>query len=142
MRDHRSTPESASAAEPTTVLVCATCRREGDDPEAPRAGARLAEALAAATADDPAIEIRPVECLSVCRRPVTVGLTAPGKWTYLYGDFPPDDADGLLAAARLYATAPDGLLPWKDRPTALKKGVVARLPPLAPPVASSGTDDR
>ena len=28
--------------------------------------------------------------------------------------------------------APDGLIPWKQRPDALKKGVVSRVPPLVP----------
>ena len=35
-----------------------------------------------------------------------------------------------LAGARLYDAAPDGIITWKLRPDALKKGVVARIPPL------------
>ena len=34
------------------------------------------------------------------------------------------------AGAALYAATADGLIPWKQRPDALKKGVVSRVPPL------------
>ena len=42
-------------------------------------------------------------------------------------------AEAILDAAALYAATPDGLIPWRQRPDALKKGVVARIPPLIPP---------
>jgi predicted metal-binding protein len=75
----------------------------------------------------------------VCKRPCTVGFAAQGKWTYVYGDFPPDtSADLILDSAALYAAAPDGLIPWRQRPDAIKKGVVARMPPLVqPPIAEA-----
>jgi predicted metal-binding protein len=116
----------------TTIYVCVTCRAAGEplEPEGERSGARLCAVLSA-LADD-RYNVAPVECLSVCKRPCTVGFAAAGKWTYIYGDFPPDAAPAILAAAELYARAPHGLIPWKQRPDALKKGVIARLPPLAP----------
>jgi predicted metal-binding protein len=122
----------------TTVYVCTTCRREGDDPAAPRAGAVLAAALANENlAAGSPFTIIPVECLSVCKRPITVGFSAPAKWTYVYGDFPPDAAPAILAAAAQFTAAPDGLIPWRERPEALKRGVVARIPPvLAHPEAA------
>ena len=94
-----------------------------------RAGARFFGAVASAAAGSPDFVVEPVECLSVCKRPVTVGFASAGKWTYVYGDFAPEDADALLDCARKFADAPDGLIAWADRPAALKKGVVARLPP-------------
>ncbi len=101
------------------------------EPREARSGARLYAALKGARAEgDP--RVAPVECFSVCRRPCTLSFSARGNWTYVYGDFPADaDPEDILAAARLYGDAPEGLIPWKLRPTALKKGVVARLPPLA-----------
>ncbi len=99
-----------------------------------RAGARLFRALDAAMGSDPAVDLVPVECLSVCKRPCTVSFAAPGKWTYIYGDLPPESAVPIiLDAAKLYAATPDGLIPWKLRVDAIKKGVVARLPPMAIP---------
>ena len=65
----------------------------------------------------------------MCKRPCTIAFTDQNKWTYVYGDFTADDsAEQILACASLYATTADGLIPWKERPDALKKGVIARLP--------------
>lgn len=122
---------------PVTIYVCTTCRRADDAIDGPRGGAVLAAALAEenSVAGSEAWVV-PVECLSVCKRPVTIGFSAPGKWTYVYGDFGPDAAGDILAAAAQYAAAPDGLIPWRERPEALKRGVVARLPPV-PPVSEA-----
>ena len=115
-----------------TLSVCTTCRAEGEplEPREARAGARLYAALRERAGDDDPVVVG-VECFSVCKRPCTVSFAAPGAWTYVYGDFPADsDPDAILAAARLYGASPQGLIPWKERPAALKKGVVARIPPL------------
>ena len=126
MQDHGAAPPA-----PTTVYVCVTCRAEGEtDPV--RAGRRLHDALLAAFGDEPAVALVPVECLSVCRRPCTVSFAAPGKWTYVYGDLPAEGAAPVVAeAARLYGATADGLIPWKLRADPIKRGVVARVPPLA-----------
>lgn len=119
-----------SATVPTTVLVCTTCRREADAPDGPRAGARLHDALAEAARGRADVRVVGVECLSVCKRPVTIGFSAAEKWTYVYGDFDTDAAIEILDTAALYGEAADGLIPWKSRPAAFKKGVVARMPPM------------
>ena len=116
----------------TTIHVCTTCRATGEalEPREERAGFRLWQALTS-HAESSAYHINPVECLSVCKRPCTVAMTAPGKWTYVYGDLAIDTAPAIiLAGAALYEATPDGIVAWKSRPEALKKGVVARLPPL------------
>lgn len=122
-------------AERVTVYVCTTCRMpdEPSEPRAARSGARLYAALAEAAEGTPAVAVVGVECLSVCKRPVTIGFSAKDKWTYVYGDFAEvsrEAAETILAAAGQYAAAPLGLIPWKERPEALKRGVVARVPPL------------
>jgi predicted metal-binding protein len=116
----------------TRLWICIACKRpeEPSEPREARCGARLHAALAAAAAASDQVRVEPVECLSVCKRPCTIGFSAPGKWTYVYGDFAPDSADEILAAAALYGETSDGLIPWKQRPAALKRGVVARIPPL------------
>lgn len=122
-----------SNASVTRIYVCVTCRI-GDDP-GPRAGARLFQDLVRACAGDASYEVVPVECLSVCKRPCTVSFAAPGKWTYVYGDLPAESAAGVVSeAARLYGATADGLIPWKLRPDAIKKGVISRIPPLPAPV--------
>jgi predicted metal-binding protein len=110
-----------------TLLVCVTCKSERGP-----LGAALYEALEARLADGD-IGLKPVECLSVCKRPCTVALAAPGKWTYVVGDLSRDDhIEDIVAAARRYAAAPDGLVPWRERPLSFRKGVISRTPPLVP----------
>jgi predicted metal-binding protein len=36
----------------------------------------------------------------------------------------------LVAGARLLAGAADGIMPWRGRPEQLKRGLIARVPPL------------
>jgi predicted metal-binding protein len=118
----------------TRIYVCVTCRRPEEplEPRAARSGARLYAALAqSGLVAIPEARLTPVECLSVCKRPCTVSFAAPGKWTYVYGDFLPETSLEIVATAlQLYRDAPDGVIPWKMRPEALKRGVVARIPPL------------
>lgn len=120
---------------PTTVMVCVTCRRrQGGATEGPydEPGRGLAQTLADRLADDADVTVTPVECLSVCRRPCTVAFAAPGKWTYVVGDLDADvHLDDLVTAARGYTRAKDGIIPWRERPLPIRKGVVARVPPLA-----------
>ena len=113
------------------LYVCTTCRDAAHSADAPSAGTRLYAALRTAPADT-AIELVGVECLSACKRPCAVSFTAQGKWTYVFGDLPADGAaDLVLHGARLYAQSTDGIIPWKLRPDALKKGAVARVPAMS-----------
>jgi predicted metal-binding protein len=36
----------------------------------------------------------------------------------------------LIEGARLFSHATDGVMPWRGRPEALKRGLVARSPPI------------
>jgi predicted metal-binding protein len=110
-----------------TLLVCITCKSD----EGPM-GAGLFEALSERLATDPEIALKAVECLSVCKRPCTVALAAPGKWTYVVGDLTREShLEDIVVAARRYAASSAGIVPWRERPLAFRKGVVSRTPPLA-----------
>ncbi|NEP14496.1 MAG: DUF1636 domain-containing protein [Symploca sp. SIO2C1] len=80
--------------------------------------------------------IQPVECMSACSHPCAVSFTAVGKYTYLFGDLAaaeetlPAISAAVLDCASLYHAKADGLLPWSERPKLLKKGILARIPPL------------
>ena len=111
---------------PMTLHVCLSCRSGGDD-EAGRAGARLHAALADRLAGRRDIRLSGVDCLSVCKRPVTVAFAAPDSWTYVAADAA--DPDEIIAAAERYAASDDGRVPWRERPPLLKSGLVARIPP-------------
>ena len=79
-------------------------------------------------------QIQPVECMSACSHSCAISFAAIGKYTYLFGDLPYAEEMSAIAdvfnCADKYYLSPDGLLPWSERPAALKKGVVARIPPL------------
>ncbi|MFV3131587.1 DUF1636 family protein [Niveispirillum sp. KHB5.9] len=116
-----------------TVSVCRSCR--GSNPDLPpeqRPGVVLSQGLCAVEPGDVAVQV--VDCLGNCNRGPSVALQCAGRWQYLFGEIDPvtGPAD-LLAAARLLAVSTDGLLPWRERPPALKKGLIARLPPLQSP---------
>ena len=118
----------------TTVFVCINCRRrigEGDAPDAfDRPGAGLAASLETRLADDPTIQVVAVDCLAVCKRPCTVAVTGPDKWTYLVGDLDPvAHLAEIESAVRAFADTSNGIVPWKERPQTFRKGVVARVPP-------------
>jgi predicted metal-binding protein len=118
-----------SAAPVATVYVCITCRRV-DTPESdPRPGAILAEATAqAALGTD--VCVRRVRCLANCTRGPSAAMRCNGSWTYIFGGLDDDAASALIAGARLLAAAPDGILPWRGRPEVLKRGLIARVPPI------------
>ncbi len=131
-----SDSDRTASVDETLLYVCVTCRAEGETAPPPegRAGLRLHDALLVELGSRSGISVVPVECLSVCRRPCTVSFAARDKWTYVYGDLPAEGAAPIVAAAaRLYAATPDGLIPWKLRSDPIKKGVVARVPPLPTP---------
>lgn len=118
-----------------TIFVCVACRRRlGEGEEAfDEPGRALVDTLQDKLAGEDAsrITVTPVECLAVCKRPCTIALAGNGKWTYLVGDLDPlAHADDILAAAESFGATDHGIIPWKERPMAFRKGVVARVPPL------------
>jgi predicted metal-binding protein len=116
-----------------TLHVCTTCRAgEVLEEGAPRAGALLHTALSAAGAPE-GVRIVPVECLSACSQGASVALSAPGKWTYVYGRLSRDDSAEILAGAAAYAATTDGLVPWRERPVIFRKQSLARIPPMELP---------
>lgn len=112
------------------LVVCSSCRGADGSDARPRPGERLATAVAHAAADS-RITVRKVECLGNCKRRLSAALLRHGSWSYVFGDLAETSAADLVAGALLYRTSTDGLLPWRGRPDCLKRGLVARLPPLA-----------
>jgi predicted metal-binding protein len=92
------------------------------------------EVLAAATAQaakGTGIVVRPIRCLANCNRGLSAAVRRDGAWTYVFGNLDSSSgADALIEGAKLFAGAPDGLMPWRGRPDALKRGLVARTPPF------------
>jgi predicted metal-binding protein len=122
---------------PVDLLVCTTCQSALPDPSRPtgaagmaRDGARLLDLLRRAELPE-TVRLVPVECLSNCTRGCTVALRGPGRWTYIYGNLDPAlHMDPLIDGAARFAAAPDGLVPWRERPDHFRKNCIARIPPL------------
>ncbi|MCA0050745.1 DUF1636 family protein [Mesorhizobium sp. B283B1A] len=112
-----------------TVIICASCRDETGSDAHPRAGELLAEDTRnAASGED--IRVRTVECLGNCKRRLSAAILRDGCWSYVFGDLTTACGADLVAGAKLFATSTDGLIPWRGRPDSLKRGLVARIPPL------------
>ena len=96
----------------------------------PRPGLILADATAAAAANASDISVQRVRCLGNCGRGLSAAIRCDNAWTYVFGGLEaPRDGLTLIAGARLLAGAADGIMPWRDRPEPLKRGLVARIPP-------------
>ena len=111
------------------VYVCITCRRAGEPDAEPRPGAILAAATAEA-AHGTEVCVRPVRCLANCTRGPSAAIRCNGSWSYVFGGLDVACANALVEGARMLARAADGLLPWRGRPEPLKRGLIARVPPL------------
>jgi predicted metal-binding protein len=116
-----------------TIYVCITCKRQGtQDSERdsePRPGALLATATERA-AEGTEVTVRRLKCLANCTRGPSAAMRANGSWTYVFGGLDANCADALVEGARLLAGAADGILPWRGRPAPLKRGLIARVPPM------------
>jgi predicted metal-binding protein len=121
---------AARAASAMAIYVCVTCRGGKPLDLVPVPGEVLAAATAQA-AEGTGIAVRPVRCLANCNRGLSAAVRRDGAWTYVFGDLDPAGGPAaLIEGAKLYAGAPDGLMPWRGRPDALKRGLVARTPPF------------
>jgi predicted metal-binding protein len=121
----------------TTIFVCTTCRRgtEALEPLEGRSGFRLHALLSevlASRSPERLIEVRPVVCLSNCSKGCNAAFAAPGKWTFVIGDLDPEAhlAD-IVTFAEQHRDHLEGVPVWRDRPESIRKGVAARVPPLA-----------
>jgi predicted metal-binding protein len=111
------------------VYVCITCKHASEPDSEPRPGALLAAATERAAAGTE-VEVRRLRCLANCTRGPSAAMRCNGSWTYVFGGLDATCADALIEGARLLAGAADSILPWRGRPEILKRGLIARVPPI------------
>ena len=114
-----------------TLHVCITCRagqtlNEGETTP----GARLHAAILDFGVPE-GVSVVAVECLSACSQGCSVALSAPGRWSYVYGRLSDANASDVAAGAAAYAAAPNGIVPWRSRPEIFRKQSLARIPPIS-----------
>jgi predicted metal-binding protein len=121
---------NTEAVSAITIYVCVTCRGGQPLDLVPAPGEVLAAATAQA-AKGTGIAVRPIRCLANCNRGLSAAVRRDGAWTYVFGNLDlSNGAAALIEGAKLFAGASDGLMPWRGRPAALKRGLVARTPPF------------
>ena len=129
MADPTNVADSIVSIDAPTIYVCITCRRASEPDSDPRPGAILATATAKA-AEGSGVTVRPVRCLANCTRGASAAIRCNGAWVYIFGQLDVTCGPALVEGARLLAGASDGLMPWRGRPEPLKRGLIARMPPL------------
>jgi predicted metal-binding protein len=114
---------------PVIVSVCTTCKTaDGGTLVGPDMFAAVQAALGM---NDPNVVVRPVQCLSVCKRPATVAVTSPDGYTFLFGDLQAESGTAALKSfVKFYQKSGYGLVPWRERAEVLRKGMLARVPPM------------
>ena len=135
-REPASRPtDLAGGATGIILSVCTRCR-DGREPAHAdrRGGARFADRLIDAIGERrgalPSFHLRGVACMSQCKRPCVVTLTAPRRYTFVFGDLDPfDHAAAVLDLLPLYAADPQGRMPRPSRPAPLQAGILGRIPP-------------
>jgi predicted metal-binding protein len=114
-----------------TVTVCITCRSPLEPVDSPRAGIALADATALAAAGLSDNAVQRTRCLGNCNRGLSAAIRCGNAWTYVFGELDSSrDGPSLIVGAQLLSKAPDGIMPWRGRPDSLKRGLIARVPPL------------
>lgn len=142
--ENLATAESAIASPaPTTLFVCTTCASTWQNGQRVglSGGDRLFATLRQKYAQLPeeqqrSLKLESTACMSACSHACAVSFSAPGKYQYLFGDLPyeGDDldakCDAVFECAALYGSKTDGMMGWGERPEGMKKGVIARVPPV------------
>ena len=61
--------------------------------------------------------------MSQCKRACTISLTAPGAFTWIFGDLDPDHhAEDVLRVAQIFGQSPDGFMTRDARPHPMRAG--------------------
>ncbi|MFQ5438843.1 MAG: DUF1636 family protein [Paracoccaceae bacterium] len=116
----------------TVITICDTCKhpdRESSGAEETD-GETLALLVEASASGEPGVDVRRHSCLMGCGRGCNLAIGAPGKITYVLGDFTPDlaSAGAIVEYARRHAASDTGQVPFRQWPQGIKGHFTARLP--------------
>lgn len=108
-----------------SVFVCITCGQK--TPESDVNGPKLLAALKAAPMPDQ-VRFQAVKCMGGCNHSCVVGVAAPGKVSYLFGDFTANNGVAALQSyLPEYLASANGVVARDQRPD-IMKDILIRLP--------------
>jgi predicted metal-binding protein len=112
------------------LIVCTTCGGGERDAEGRTRGEQLLAQIQATCAERPGVTASGVRCLWACAQRCTVHLRSPGRLGYVLGRLEPtiETAQGLVDYAGLYADSPEGAVPFKQWPAAVRGHFLCRIP--------------
>jgi len=114
---------------PSRLIICDTCKREGQEIEGGKTcGERLADLV---EATESKLRIERHSCLMGCERACNIAIQEDGKIAYVIGRFDPtkDAAEAILEFASKYQASETGRVPYREWPEGIKGHFVARIPP-------------
>jgi predicted metal-binding protein len=120
-----------------TLFVCTLCRlpagsgnisSNGSASADLSDGQHLFNQLSESLAAEPQIQIQPVRCMGVCSRSCVVAFAAAQKLTFIFSELRSQSVPELQQFSQQYMSQETGNVPYKQRPAALRSGLVAVLP--------------
>lgn len=132
---------------PTTITICRTCRYDRTCDAPVRDGMRFLKRVEdeiAANPDANGVHLRAMRCMACCDKACAAQIAADGKMTYVFFGLDAEhNAADLVAFARSHERSADGVVPFGERPEAIKKKIGTRIAPLtdAAPAVETTWDD-
>lgn len=122
-----------AAPGPVELIACVSCGSNERESHGSTRGERLLAQLRASAAELPPdfeLTLSSVRCLWSCARSCAVHVRSRGRHGYVLCELEPTEghARALLDYAALYAQTPDGAVPFKTWPQALRGHFLCRLP--------------
>ncbi len=127
---------------PTTLFVCSLCQFSENEPSrhGKSGGQHFIEQLQQEIQTrnlQNSVHLTPLRCMAGCSQPCNASLTAPDKLTFILSHLSPTDAAAAVADfCQQYTDSPDGRVPYRERPEAVRQATAFVLPPLPPSQAS------
>ena len=125
--------------QPSTIIVCDTCRWQPDvrrrENDGKTGGEVLAELIELEAASEPRVTVCRHSCLAGCKRHCNVTVAGDGKYSYYLTAFAPDrdSAAAIVQYAALHSESEDGVVPLRQRPEGVREHFMGRFPPLELP---------
>ena len=115
------------------LSVCLTCRYKCEGKTKTRAGQRFVNKLKDSFKEKKNLTLRGVNCMSNCKHPCVISLTAENCFTYVFADVDPENPEYINSLEELilsYDKSPDGYLRRRHRPDIYRSNITGRFPPI------------